>query len=100
MRLTQKEAVIIQSLAEEIFGNNVQVRLFGSRVVDKQKKGGDIDLLITPEKLDEVNSKEKINIYWAELQEKLGEQKIDILLEIPDSKEKIIEVAKKTGILL
>ena len=99
MRLTQKETVIIQSLAEETFGNNVQVRLFGSRV-DKQKKGGDIDLLITPEKLDEVNSKEKINIYWAKLQEKLGEQKIDILLEIPDSKEKIIEVAKKTGILL
>ena len=48
MRLTEFEINAIKQCALEIFGDNVQVFLFGSRV-DDSKKGGDIGSYIRTE---------------------------------------------------
>ena len=44
MRLTETQIQAIHATAEELFGNDVRVSLFGSRI-DDQQRGGDIDLL-------------------------------------------------------
>ena len=43
MRLDEKEQRIIREGAEQFFGADAVVRLFGSRVAD-DRRGGDIDL--------------------------------------------------------
>ena len=45
MRLTPSQHSAIRTTATEIFGEDVIIWLFGSRV-DDDKRGGDIDLLI------------------------------------------------------
>ena len=45
MRLSKKEIQIILRVAKEIYGEGVEVYLFGSRLND-EKKGGDINLLV------------------------------------------------------
>lgn len=77
MRLRQDEISAIKSAVEEILPG-AQVYLFGSRV-DDSKKGGDIDLLIVTN--EKVGFKEQAKIDWM-LQQKLGEQKIDIVYQI------------------
>jgi predicted nucleotidyltransferase len=76
MRLAEKNKIIIQKSAERIFGNNVQVFLFGSRTND-QLKGGDIDLLIKAEE-QEMTARNKI-LFLVDLKKQLGERKIDIV---------------------
>jgi len=71
-----------------------EVWLFGSRA-DDSKRGGDIDLLIFSQI---VGSSEESNIWW-ELQEKLGEQKIDIVVA-KDLSEPFVRIAKSTGVRL
>jgi hypothetical protein len=44
MRLQSKEIQTIIQIAKDIYGETVQVYLFGSRLND-EKRGGDIDLL-------------------------------------------------------
>jgi len=68
--------------------------LFGSRV-DDTKKGGDIDLYIVTKN----NSYENEMKFWCELQQRLGEQKIDIIVS-QDSSREIEKVALKEGIEL
>ncbi len=78
MRLRDKDRETIKVAAREVFGDGVVVRLFGSRV-DDTLKGGDIDLHleIDPRQdgLDRLRSR-----FWALLQERLGEQKIDVVV--------------------
>ena len=45
MHLSKKEIQIILRVAKEIYGEGVEVYLFGSRLND-EKKGGDINLLV------------------------------------------------------
>lgn len=45
MRLTHEQIAIIRRTAQEIFGPEARVWLFGSRV-DDSKRGGDVDLLV------------------------------------------------------
>lgn len=45
MRLSKKEIQIILRVAKEIYGEGVEVYLFGSRLND-EKKGGDINLMV------------------------------------------------------
>lgn len=45
MRLSKNEIQIILRVAKEIYGEGVEVYLFGSRLND-EKKGGDINLLV------------------------------------------------------
>ena len=97
--LTTEEIETIKSLAKDNFGENIEVLLFGSRVDDKQK-GGDIDLLVQLKEPINSHWRSISNVYWTQLQEQLGEQKIDILLASPESYTPIIKIAQETGVIL
>lgn len=77
MRIKAEEAEFIKQTAKECFGDKAKIYLFGSRVSDN-KKGGDIDLYIETKSNNEVFEK-KIKMLKA-LYNKLGEQKIDIVI--------------------
>lgn len=52
MRLTPTEIAAIKAAARDAFGETAVVRLFGSRV-DDSRRGGDIDLHIEVDRLDD-----------------------------------------------
>ncbi|WP_422138290.1 nucleotidyltransferase family protein [Endozoicomonas sp. ALC020] len=79
MRLSESERKAIVSAIQQ-FDPDAEIWLFGSRV-DDQARGGDIDLLILSDKL---NPDDKMRIRLA-LYEKLGEQKIDLVIAADDS---------------
>ncbi len=94
MRLQKWEIEEIKKAAKLVFGERVKVILFGSRV-DDSKKGGDIDLYV----ITDTPSYEKKTKFWIELQERLGEQKIDIILS-EDPNRAIEKVALREGVEL
>ena len=52
MRLTEEQIVAIRQLAVELAGDQVRVRVFGSRL-DDTARGGDLDImLVLPEPVD------------------------------------------------
>ena len=76
MRLQSKEIQTIIQIAKDIYGETVQVYLFGSRLND-EKRGGDIDLLVrsTGEKkgvLARIRMTARLKLH-------LGDQKIDVI---------------------
>ena len=76
MRLTEFEIGSIVKSFHEVFHDG-EIYLFGSRVNDALR-GGDIDLyIITPP--DNATIEKKIK-FLVSLQEKIGEQKIDVIL--------------------
>ncbi|GAB6064950.1 hypothetical protein JCM9492_00420 [Aquifex pyrophilus] len=97
VRLSEEEIKAIVETAKEIFGENVKVWLFGSRV-DLNKRGGDIDIYVETETLEDMLRK-KLR-FLVKLEEKIGEQKIDVVIRPFDSKDEISLTAKKTGIRL
>jgi len=101
MRLTAQQQAAVRTTVLETFGSDAQVRLFGSRA-DDNKRGGDIDLLITTGQSDVSTIMRAEIALLTKLQMKLGEQKIDVLLDYPSRKVRppIFRVALQTGILL
>lgn len=79
MRLSEFEIDSIKNMAEQHFGKDVQVYLFGSRV-NNQKRGGDIDLFIRTSQDITLTTRAKIE-FVSNLIERIGEQKIDVVLE-------------------
>ena len=101
MRLTAQQQATVRATVLETFGSGAQVRLFGSRA-DDNRRGGDIDLLVTtPERDVQVLMRAEIALL-TKLQNQLGEQKIDLLLDYPSRKVRppILGIALQTGILL
>ncbi len=105
MRLSTDQIQAIRQAANVAFGQGTSVWLFGSRV-DDDKKGGDIDLLVCPQPhttLDasarEQSFMQKIKML-AFLEQRLGERKVDVIVEQPQDTRPIVEVAHKTGIKL
>jgi predicted nucleotidyltransferase len=98
MRLTNQEIKSIKESFHQVFDTG-KIYLFGSRI-DDSLKGGDIDLFIeldivltVKEVLDKTN-KFKISLY-----DKIGEQKIDVI--ISKDKTRLIErEALGKGVLL
>lgn len=95
MRLNATEIKTIVQTAQEIFGPEVSVYLFGSRIDDTQR-GGDIDLLVcTPygkqSVLDRILMKTRLKM-------RLGDQKIDIVGGDEDSP--VVRTDLNTGIRL
>ena len=82
----QRQAIIVA--AQLVFGNDVKVWLFGSRL-DDAKRGGDIDLLISTEANDELIQLAK---FKRQLYQTLGEQKIDgqILQQPPTAFQQLV----------
>lgn len=98
MRITVIEKKAISSSAKQIFGSDTKVVLFGSRVNDA-KRGGDIDLLIIPP-LDSVRSeffKKKFQ-FIVKVLDRIGDQKIDVIIKYPDDTRGIIQTALNEGI--
>ena len=97
MRLSDFERNTIKNLAKQFYGQQAKVILFGSRVNDT-KKGGDIDVFIeTPL---ESSIKDKLN-FLVQLENKIGEQKVDLVVKSKNSPAKdIFDIAKATGIKL
>ena len=98
MRLTHFEQNMIKKAFIESFEEG-RLYLFGSRV-DDSKRGGDIDLYIDLDydlKIEEVLDKK--TTFRLKLYEKIGEQKIDIIVS-KDKNRSIEKEILKTGILL
>lgn len=95
MRLNRKEIQSIMRIAKEIYGEGVEVYLFGSRT-DDMKRGGDIDLLVrtTSEKKSILDRIRMV----ARLKHILGDQKIDVIGDNEESQ--IVQEALTTGIRL
>ena len=85
MRLSEFEIETIKSLAKLHFGSNVQVFLFGSRTKN-QLRGGDIDLFIRKQEGEPLKIRTKID-FITDLILRIGEQKIDVVLENPVTKD-------------
>lgn len=79
MRLAPEQIASIRRAAEDTFGSETRVTLFGSRV-DDNKRGGDIDLLIQPTLIDQPLVR-KLR-FLGLLERDLGERKIDVVMEL------------------
>ena len=82
--------------AKEVFGKEVGVWLFGSRV-NPHARGGDIDLYIES---PEGYNAEKLLKFLAKLHMRIGNRKVDVVLEPKGSKKDIALTAKRTGVKL
>lgn len=97
MRITLHEAETIVRHAQGIFGVEVKVILFGSRVDDTQK-GGDIDLYIEAKESSDRLLEKKLE-FTQQLEEVFGEQKIDVVFK-KDNLRAIDQQALTKGIVL
>ncbi len=93
LRLTESEIKIIKQTVQAL-DDQSKIYLFGSRV-DSSKKGGDIDLLILSKKL---NYDDKLHLKM-QLFERIGEQKIDIVIA-KDTNDPFVRIAFKQGVML
>ena len=101
MRLNDQQRAIIRATVAETFGAGARVWLFGSRV-DDAKRGGDIDLLVETDQTDADTLARSEISFLSRVQTRLGEQKIDVLLDYPSRKTRppILSIARQTGVLL
>ena len=91
MRLSEYEIEAIKTSFKEHFKSG-EVYLFGSRLDDTQK-GGDIDIYI---KTDQSNKVRKKVDFLVSLKEKIGNQKIDVVLSY-DLTSSIEQIALNSG---
>ena len=102
MRLSPTEIREIREIrdtAEAYFGQGTVVRLFGSRA-DDSRRGGDIDLHILAGDSNRVSLENEIRFRVA-LEEKIGEQRVDVLLRRhTDPDQPIDRIAKSSGLTL
>ena len=98
IRITPSQVNLIIASFQKTFQPEDHLWLFGSRA-DFEKRGGDIDLYIEVKEYSDATLKAK-NDFWSDLQNQLGEQKIDIILKSPTQSLYIYEVARNEGVLL
>lgn len=99
MRLTQEQIAAIRISVDEVFGRGAQVWLFGSRV-DDRRRGGDIDLLVCPAATHIRPSLASKIRFLSKLERRIGERKVDVVVEAVDDSRPIVRVAHETGVLL
>jgi predicted nucleotidyltransferase len=93
LRLTDEEVSAIKEVIMEK-DQKAKIYLFGSRA-DNSKKGGDIDLLIISQVLTQENGPEIRYDLW----DRIGEQKIDIVIA-KDKSHPFTNIALREGVLL
>ena len=93
IRLEEAEIQVIKEVFQCYFQKGDHIWLFGSRV-EPHKKGGDIDLYIEPLNYTDEIAEAKRN-FRVNLQERIGEQKIDIVIKRPGKHLYIYDVAKR-----
>ena len=96
VRLSEYEIKAIKDIATKVFGEGTKVFLFGSRT-DPSKKGGDIDLYIVPASKDNLFDKELK--FLAKLKLRIGDQKIDVIVQ-ENPNRPIEREAVRTGVEL
>jgi len=99
VRLSTREIEIIRATVHRLLGDGVRIRIFGSSA-QLDEKGGDIDILIeTDQKLnDRIASACRLT---SQLQMQLGDQKIDVIIIDPETREQPIhQIARQTGVML
>ena len=96
VRLSAKVIKVVKEKAKEIFGKDVRVILFGSRVNEKAR-GGDIDLYIMVTDKNDLFNKELR--FLAAVKKQIGSQKIDVIFN-KDKKRIVEREALKKGIAL
>ena len=95
MRLNKEYIDVIKDNFNRVFQKG-EIYLFGSRI-DDTKKGGDIDLYLVVK--DKTNLFRKKLKFLAKIKRVLGEQKIDVVFNLDDTR--LIErEAKEWGIKL
>ena len=99
MRLTDAQADAIRTAAVDVFGDDAEVWLFGSRA-DDRRRGGDIDLLIRPGRDAGDRPFHRRVRFLARLERALGERKIDVVVEAPMDDRPIVALAHATGVRL
>jgi predicted nucleotidyltransferase len=93
MRISEIEKKIIKDAVHK-YDAGAEIYLFGSRA-DDAKKGGDIDLLVMSEKIDEDGKWDILN----HLLNELGEQKIDLTVA-KNTEKPFTRIAINQGVLL
>jgi predicted nucleotidyltransferase len=99
MRISPDQADTIRDVVRSALGPGARVRLFGSRV-DDAARGGDIDLFV---EVDEplANRAASASRIAAQVQLRIGDQRIDVVLVDPTTPAQPIHVrAREEGILL
>ena len=97
MRLSEAERKAIKDCAAEVFGSQAEVRLFGSRV-DDSALGGDIDLYIETD--SDISHRDEAR-FIDRVAERIGDQKIDIVVHVRGSDPSLIErTAQSTSVAL
>ena len=99
MRLTDHQRHTIKHTAQQLFGDDVEVILLGSRV-DDAARGGDIDIMVSTQKAVDDPALMAATLA-AKLELLLGEQKIDVVIKAPSlATLSIHEAAEKYGVRL
>ena len=99
MRLSSDQVQAIKAVARQVLGDDCEVILFGSRT-DDTLRGGDIDLLFETRQATG-NRAQVLGRIYAGLIERLGDQKIDLLLKdanTPDAP--VLQQARARGLRL
>lgn len=101
IRIKKNDLIIIKNAFNKYFTEKDHLWLFGSRV-ELSKRGGDLDFYIETIENNLIIATKKKEYFIIELQDKLGDQKIDVVLNILSSQYMlpIYEIAKQTGIKL
>jgi hypothetical protein len=101
LMLNPEQRQLIKQSAIDCVGANASVRLFGSRV-DDSKRGGDIDLLISTRLSDAEQILRSEIDFQVRVQQALGEQRIDLLIDYPGRRVRppIFAMAERTGVPL
>jgi hypothetical protein len=97
VRLQAWEIEEIKKSFKECFDEGDHLWLFGSRVYP-EKRGGDIDLYIEVANFDFKKVYDQKSKFWINLQDHLGEQKIDIVIRDPKQDLLIYKVAQEEGV--
>lgn len=99
LRLTKRQQQAIIVTFQKCFMEGDHIWLFGSRI-DPNRKGGDIDLYIeTNEKNGRLVIERKIS-FLSNLKLIIGDQKIDVVINMGDKDLPIYKEARLTGIKL
>ncbi|MBS1258140.1 MAG: hypothetical protein MAG551_01193 [Candidatus Scalindua arabica] len=96
VRLSAESIKVVKEKAREVFGKDVRVVLFGSRV-DEKARGGDIDLYIMVTDKNDLFGKELR--FLADVKRQIGNQKIDVVFN-KDKKRIVEREALKKGVEL
>ena len=98
MRLTADEIEAIKAAANDVFGPDVVVRLFGSRLRD-DVKGGDIDLHLEVD--DGLQDHVHAGRFLWQVMQSIGERPIDLVYHVRGQEPRRIDrVAMEQGLRL